>query len=649
VRAVRAGSLLDANANSGQKDTVVVSATGFSVNQIVIIADDNHLETNLITSISGTTLTMDTNLSHSYTTAANGYVDPAIAEIEPKMIVTNGSGDQDLSTRVRSFNLSYGFESGCYSLDVTFTNTYDDVVTDGLGLDPRDSGSTYNASDPLLGAYHAAKLQIKKEGGSYITVFEGYAGPSDVSSTEDAPYSGTVTATFVGVSQPLKDWAIEERYALTYENATIASGGGDLLNQMITDQSMSHTITYADNPNYTVTKYTVSNVMLWEALENALAPTGYRLIEKWDGSNYKVTVKDPDRSQSTPIGIFDRTFKSRRLSGNESDVRTYVVIAYRDGTTGRAAYVEAKSTDAIRDKYGIPDGAGNRVHKKMVYLTKDASLIDSQSEATDLGTAMIHDLEKPSPDSEVEIPWLDFNMEAFDYHRFIHDTYTLDMGVMNINWEWSAERMVGRTVLTGTADRVIGTRAIWLRGDVKREGVSVKERLDEISDEVPPTPSQASATGSWYLGPDGTPKPVIDVIFDTQVPWFVTGRVVRITGFTNSDDGTATGGAAGYLDDSGQAWTTNEFQSGRHYIFIESGTGAGQNRLIKSNTATRINVETDFDTNPSSDSVYYILLRDRESYETNMDLKAFRRIADFEEGKFVGIEESWIPAGRRSG
>lgn len=68
--------------------------------------------------------------------------------------------------------------------------------------------------------------------------------------------------------------------------------------------------------------------------------------------------------------------------------------------------------------------------------------------------------------------------------------------------------------------------------------------------------------------------------------------------------GTATSGGASTITDSGQSWTTNEFAG--LSIIITSGTGAGQTRVISSNTSTAITVSVAWTTNPDSTSVYSI-------------------------------------------
>jgi len=79
---------------------------------------------------------------------------------------------------------------------------------------------------------------------------------------------------------------------------------------------------------------------------------------------------------------------------------------------------------------------------------------------------------------------------------------------------------------------------------------------------------------------------------------------------TSVTNGTATGAGSDtdtyYLDDSGKAWTTDAYAS--YLIAITGGTGAGQKRLIESNTATRLRIIGKWDTVPDGTSTYKVYL-----------------------------------------
>lgn len=92
----------------------------------------------------------------------------------------------------------------------------------------------------------------------------------------------------------------------------------------------------------------------------------------------------------------------------------------------------------------------------------------------------------------------------------------------------------------------------------------------------------------------------------------VVGTFVRIhdahfwkqTSLGATTTGTATGGASGTLIDSTKTWTTNQWLGG--YVYITSGTGAGQSKYISSNNATTLTISGTWTTPPDATSIYYI-------------------------------------------
>jgi hypothetical protein len=75
----------------------------------------------------------------------------------------------------------------------------------------------------------------------------------------------------------------------------------------------------------------------------------------------------------------------------------------------------------------------------------------------------------------------------------------------------------------------------------------------------------------------------------------------RYAPYVNS---TATSGGATTLTDTTQAWVTNQWTN--FNLRIISGTGAGQTRIITSNTATVATISLAWTTNPNATSVYAI-------------------------------------------
>jgi len=93
----------------------------------------------------------------------------------------------------------------------------------------------------------------------------------------------------------------------------------------------------------------------------------------------------------------------------------------------------------------------------------------------------------------------------------------------------------------------------------------------------------------------------------TTLTWATAGTAPDTTSrylILGFDAGTATAGAATTLTDSTKAWPTNRWAN--YVVRILHGTGAGQTRVIASNTATALTVQNAWTTNPSTDSVFAI-------------------------------------------
>ncbi len=86
----------------------------------------------------------------------------------------------------------------------------------------------------------------------------------------------------------------------------------------------------------------------------------------------------------------------------------------------------------------------------------------------------------------------------------------------------------------------------------------------------------------------------------------VTEIVDALLSAMASSTGTAAAGAAGTITLAASAVATTDYYINQ-WIWIRSGTGAGQSRRIKSYTSGRVaTVDANWATNPSTDSVYYI-------------------------------------------
>lgn len=87
------------------------------------------------------------------------------------------------------------------------------------------------------------------------------------------------------------------------------------------------------------------------------------------------------------------------------------------------------------------------------------------------------------------------------------------------------------------------------------------------------------------------------------------GTTVTMTsnndGYLGIDSGTITTGAAGTLTDSNKSWTTNGYSFLE--VLITSGTGAGQRRIIASNTSTILTIVPDYSPTPATNDKYIII------------------------------------------
>lgn len=82
-----------------------------------------------------------------------------------------------------------------------------------------------------------------------------------------------------------------------------------------------------------------------------------------------------------------------------------------------------------------------------------------------------------------------------------------------------------------------------------------------------------------------------------------SGVFVRY-GSYSGETGTVTGATGNTLTDGSKSWTTNQLAN--RWVVILRGTGAGQRRKIASNTATTLTLDANWDTIPSTDSVYLV-------------------------------------------
>lgn len=90
-----------------------------------------------------------------------------------------------------------------------------------------------------------------------------------------------------------------------------------------------------------------------------------------------------------------------------------------------------------------------------------------------------------------------------------------------------------------------------------------------------------------------------------RYPWRFACRWATLVQDEEDDSGTSTGSnTSTTLNDTDKTWVVNDYAN--KYAYISGGTGAGQVRLISSNTATELTVSTAWNTTPDDTSTYEV-------------------------------------------
>lgn len=386
---------------------------------------------------------------------------------------------QDLSSRVFAINYSDDLEADACSITVKLRNNYGLYVSGtNNSLDPLDTNSSYYVSGhPLLGHQHECDLAVSKDGGvNWYTVFEGRVGPGVVSCYVDVDGDDVVEVSPVDITNRYKEHFWYD--SLIYKDADAVS----IMSQMMTDQGFRGTndsVVEVDAPGFHVEEYVTGETSLWDAQKALIEPTGYIYRARWHAGSgcFRCCVYDPDRDNSTPDATFNGNFASRSIDVAEQDTRTKIIVRYRDRNYGTIKVAQDEDETA-RDKYGIPNGAGGRLHKTMWYSAEGFgerySMIDTPAEAQTLASLILHDLKEPSPDTEIALNYIHPGIEVHDLLAFVGNDYTVSVGVTSYSWDWTVENPYGTSTVRGSADRIVGMSKTWLMKDSR----SVEVRRD---------------------------------------------------------------------------------------------------------------------------------------------------------------------------
>ena len=391
----------------------------------------------------------------------------------PRLTVKDELGDwQDITNRVYSISLNDNLEADSASVTFQIRNHPDIWINGPLNqnLDPLDENSSYYVNGaPLLGRYHEVKLEISKDDGAhYYEVFRGYAGPGSVTVSTYVEKDDTITFVPCDLSFPYKAFHFYD--SLIYKDADAVS----IMSQIFADHGFNQTVTAIDNPNRHIQEVTTGQTNIWAAQKAMIEATGYIYRIKWYDGAFRPCVYNPGRDRTTADAVFLGTFSYRKLDISEADVRTRVIVSYRNRDTGNIEHAQAED-EIARDQYGIPDGSGRKLHNTMWYAAQGTghyySLIDTPAEASTLAGYILHDLKKPAPDIEIKIPRIRPDIEIHDLLSFVGNDYTVLVGVTGITWSWSVDNPIGETIIEGTTDRVIGEFRLWLTRDAHSQDV----------------------------------------------------------------------------------------------------------------------------------------------------------------------------------
>lgn len=545
-------------------------------------------------------------------------------------------------SRVLALSMDYSHDSGQWTATLTLSN-HAQFRAAGYSLDPGHTSDLNPSGVPLLGGYNRVTVALGK-GATPAVVFDGYVGPGNVRGVEDVSGDDTLEVDLVGVLQPYADYYIDAREGRVYKD-TYISAATNVLNQILVDYGFAPVIEVADDPLFYVYRYEIGDVSLLEAIQRPVASIGYLLAERYHATSatFRPTIVDPKRTNLTPDVTIGGNLRALRAEYTEANVRTAVRVVYRERTTGKQAVVDAASETA-RALYGIPDGAGGRRHRYMRIVEKDGSLIDTRAEAVKLADYALHDLSAPCPEAEVHIPWLCLGFEGGELVQAETPSETVLLGVTGITLNLPQGSTVGSTVLRGAINRRVGSRRYWFsRGRTDWIGRHDRDR-DERTGPTPDPPSRPEAYGVWGEGASGDPVPVLHVRWSGTRSWNISGYCVRYRLADVVDSGTATGGSATTLVDSGKSWSANAHAD--RYVWLTVSSRNAVARQIIGNTATTLSFDA---VSPAvqAGEPYEILEASGDWTYVSTDVYPYVQIQGLPEGARVICEVAAVPVSTR--
>ena len=441
----------------------------------------------------------------------------------------------DLTDRVMSGpSRSGNIDTADWDLSITFDNS-EAYISTNLSLDPLDQLSTLNQDssgyDPLLSENH--KVQIDFDRGSGWEVFwQGYAG-GPIGSTVVSTKRHTVTFNPYGITMPIRER--QRMQKITYKNRDLATS---LLRSILLDSEFAGKLSHVvieDDPLLQVDEYTTKEGTTWQALMDAIAPTGYVLASRYhatgtpynDGSGesttedgYYLALYNPQRDKTTPDLTWTAECTQRKVQYSIDDVRTWVQVQWTlaNGTQRQTIPV---TDEAARAKYGIPKGDGTKMHRKMRLVEGNNSLVKTETSANNYQDYALHDLSSPSPDTVIDIDELWADPKLHDLIEFQFRDYTIQVGVTGIDIDLSPGNPRGSTTIKGVIGKVIGLRNYWLGREMTEEERQRRRRewleggMSKLS-----TPKILSVRRYTYQDAEGNTHSAIDLHWEKAQEWW---------------------------------------------------------------------------------------------------------------------------------
>lgn len=175
-------------------------------------------------------------------------------------------------------------------------------------------------------------------------------------------------------------------------------------------------LTTSGSPSWNLKPWLQDRESLYDAMRRLAEQLGWDLRYRYNGSEFVLTLYQPDRSASSPTRTFGaseyKTVNGLRVEGH--GIRTAIQVVYSDASDLDPNGQPKRKVIKVTDSTSI--SAFGR--KFMEIAESSASQIDTSTEATALANAALADLKDPKAMLEVELTQGFPYVEVGDYYRF---------------------------------------------------------------------------------------------------------------------------------------------------------------------------------------------------------------------------------------